>query len=213
MISITSWESNIGALGIFRAFLPMIPLFKAALRDWKHRELDASTWIPMILMGIFFLGAELATSLTWNIVLKIVITLIILLFPYFLHLYELGDAIAIISISLTHISTTKPILGGFFITTIFPDFGLTMLWNTELIMLLVASLETAYGLASSGRRKSLNLNAFPPYFCIVKEKDLSKASFLKREAPLVSFLLPGYVLTVLFGSIIPIPHLVPAMNT
>ncbi|MEM3711927.1 MAG: hypothetical protein QXR97_00070 [Thermoproteota archaeon] len=211
MIQIVLWEHGFEAFRLLRTILPIVLLSNAALQDLRHRELNASAWFPMIIMGIVFLGVELATSpRAVGIIVRLVITLVILLLPYFLHLYELGDVIVIISLSLTHISTTEPILGGFFIIRLFPDFGLTMLWNTELIMLFLVLLKTIYELASGnwGKRKvgkhspdsnvSLNL-------VVIRKNENSRASFFKQETPLISFLLPGYVLTILFGSIFPLP--------
>jgi len=185
-------------------------LFNAAIQDWKRRELNASAWAPIVIVGFFFLVLELVTSKAWDIVSKLTITLITLLLPYFLHLYELGDAVVIISLSIAHVSTIRPILGGFFLTTFFPDFGLTMLWNTELIMILISSLRKIYNYALGRRRRlmeehpedgsilSIDVEAF-------EKNGVDKTHFLKKEVPLVSFLLPGYVLTIFFGSIIPLP--------
>lgn len=205
MISIATLGINIEAFSMLKAVVPIVFLFNAAIQDWRRRELDASAWAPMVIMGFFFLGLELASPFrVWNIVLKLITTLITLLIPYFLHLYELGDAVVVISLSLVHVSTTKPILGGFFLTTPFPDFGFTMLWNTELITLLLFLLKKVY--KSALRKRLLTVgNTSSTRIEAVRENKGGKALFLKQELPLVSFLLPGYVLTILFGSIIPLP--------
>lgn len=213
MLQVILWKHCLESLTITRNFLPVIFLFNAAAQDLKNRELDASAWVPMIMLGIVSLGVELAASLNiWKVIMSVVVTLATLCLPYFFKLYELGDAIMMIGLGLTHISTMRPVLGGFFLRTLFPDFGLTVLWNTELIMIVTALLKRLYDLASGGWGKSPTSDKSPyaraPYLISprsAKEDKHAEASFLKHTIPLVSFLLPGYVVTILFGSLVPPP--------
>jgi len=209
MVRATLWGESIGVPVLIRAVLPIAPLLNAAVQDFKRRELDASAWVPILVVGIVFLVVELAASSnTGGIVARLVITLTTLLLPYFLHLYKLGDAIVMIGLSLTHVSTTKPILGGFLLTALHPDFGLTVLWNTEIIMLLLTLLEAFCKASSRGLKrgaassKATSEEASPIPLWVGRGKI---RRFFRREAPLVSFLLPGYVVTILFGSLVPLP--------
>lgn len=196
---------------IVKSLLPVALLFNAAIQDFRRRELNASAWAPIITLGIVSLGVELLASLNvGDVVTRLGITIVTLSLPYFLRLYELGDAIIVIGLSLTHISTTRPFLGGCFLRTLFPDFGLTVLWNTEIIMLLIVLSKRFFDLVSEGRGETLT-NSKPLHAKITHgippkavRENKRRSSFLKQKIPLVSFILPGYVVTILFGSLTPL---------
>ncbi|MEM1558615.1 MAG: hypothetical protein QXT26_03055 [Thermoproteota archaeon] len=195
---------------IVKSFLPVVLLFNAAIQDFRHRELDASAWVPIIILGIFSLGFELLASLNvGGVVTRLGVTIITLSLPYFLRLYELGDAIIVIGLSLTHISTTRPFLGGGFLRTLFPDFGLTVLWNTEIIMLLIVLSKRFLDLVSENwweiftNSKLLHARITHGITLKAVKENKREGSFLKQKIPLVTFILPGYAVTILFGSLIP----------
>jgi len=200
------YSQSLGALETIRIFLPPLLLLEAAIQDFKNRELDASAWLPLVILGIVYIGVELLdSSCLMDIVAKLVVTLTTVFLPYFLNLYEIGDAVIMAGLSLTHISTTRPFLRGSFLRIFFPDFGLTILWDTEIIMLLTALSKTLCNLALRRPVRFLleekvgvgiaHSNTIKRYF----------EAFLKQNTPFVSLLLPGYVVTLLFGSIIPLP--------
>lgn len=194
-------------------FIPLLLLIKAAVQDFKQKELDASSWLPIIILGGLSLGVELTVSPNGvEVIMRLVVTLTVFSTLYFLNLYEAGDAVMMIGLSLIHISTKRPLVGGCFLQTLFPDFGFTILWNTELLVLILISLKTAFKTFSRALKKDIVNNRlfdiktahlmFPGK---IRGKDYVEPNVLKQKIPLVSLLLPGYVVTILFGSIAPLP--------
>ena len=195
-----------------RNFVPIVLLLNAAVQDLKHRELDASAWLPIITLGVFSLSVELtASSNRVETIMRLVVTLTIFFTLYFLNFYGAGDAVVMTGLSLTHISTKKPMVKGCFLQTLFPDFGFTILWNTELIILMLISLKIVSKMISKAFKTHIVKNKLHVKIAqlMFSEKtggeDREEPSVLKQKAPLVSLLLPGYLMTILFGSIVPLP--------
>jgi len=201
------------AFNHIKNFIPVVLLLNAAVQDFKRKELGASAWLPIITLGVFSLCVELTASPNRvETITRLVATLTTFSTLYFLNLYEAGDAVIVIGLSLTHISTKKPLVRGCFIQTLFPDFGFTILWNTELMMLILVSLKTVSKKASEALRTCIVKNmllhikiAHLMFSNKTNGEDCDKPSVLKQKIPLVSLLLPGYVITILFGSIAPLP--------
>lgn len=187
-------------------------LCHAAFQDVKHRELEASAWVPIILLGVSTLIIELTVSSKLETILpRLMVMLVTLTLMFLLGLYELGDTLLLIGIGLTHISITQPLLQGCLLQLPFPEFSLTVLLNAELFSLIMIALNLIHNLYSGAlteggekpfHEKIIRLLFFKAVKPIVETGQSIK--FVKQTVPMVLFILIGYVATLLFGSLIPI---------
>jgi|YelNatPaOPRAMG01_1025707.scaffolds.fasta_scaffold32532_2 hypothetical protein len=202
------------AFSSLRIFFSALLLCHAAIQDIKRRELEASAWVPIILLGVSTLIVELAVfSQLETILPKLALTLATLSLLFLLGLYELGDALMLIGIGLTHISTTRPLVQGCLLQLPFPDFSLTVLLNAELFSLTIIVLNLVHNLNSGAlaevRKKFLREKLIHLLLLKAVKPDVEtgrRIVFVKQTVPMVLFILLGYVATLLFGSLIPLPY-------
>jgi hypothetical protein len=212
----TTVFSNIGlqAFSSLRIIFSTLLLCHAAIQDIKHRELEASAWVPVILFGVSTLIIELAVSSSLETILsRLVLMLATLSLLFLLGLYELGDALILAGIGLTHISTTRPLVQGRLLQMPFPEFSLTVLLNAELFSLTTIVLNLVHNLHSGAlaevRKKIFHGKII--HLLLLKAVKPSvetgrRIVFVKQTVPMVLFILLGYVATLLFGSLIPMPY-------
>lgn len=204
-------------LGLKALFIvPM--LCYAAYQDLENRELDASTWASMLILGISMITLEFTPTMLPQMFLKLTQSIALLTMFLLLGLYELGDALILIGICLAHVSTSRPLLGGHFLKPYFPDFSLTVLLNSEIFSLTTMLSNLIHNLRS-GAWNTLAVDE--PFqkkvFCMLflrtvgqgldarKGHATNHSTFVKRTIPVVLFILPGYVVALIFGSLLPLP--------
>ncbi|MEM2088633.1 MAG: hypothetical protein QXF52_08220 [Thermoproteota archaeon] len=188
-------------------------LCNAAIQDVKNRELEASAWVPIILIGVSTLIVELVFSRLETILPRLALILATLSLLFLLGLYELGDALILVGIGLTHISTTKPLIKGCLLQLPFPEFSLTVLLNAELFSLIIIVLNLVHNLYSGAladvREKVLREKVLHLLFLKAVKPGVETGQsikFVKQTVPMVLFIFLGYAATLLFGSLIPLPY-------
>ncbi|MEM3390251.1 MAG: hypothetical protein QW491_12710 [Thermoproteota archaeon] len=200
----------------------IILLCQAAFQDLKKRELDASAWLPILLLGLSAFILQLASNMLLETFFKLVQTMSLLGLLLFIGLYGPGDALILVSICLTHVSTTRPLLHGGLLRFFHPDFSLTVLLNAEIL----SSTSVASNLFHNLRSGAWSSSPSEPFkkrftsmllFRAVRKGDESSPNgldiggaagrivFVKKTVPLAFFILIGYVVTLLFGSLLPLP--------
>jgi hypothetical protein len=209
------------AFACFKTVLEMLLLCPAVFQDLENRELDASAWLPILLLGVSALTLELASNMLLETVLKTVQTLSLLGLLLLLGLYGPGDALILVGICLTHVSTTSPLLQGSLLRFSNPDFSLTVLLNAEILSSATVASNLFHNLRSGAwsssqpgepfrRRVSrmLLLRAVGEEESSRKklaQSTLSRKVFVKKTVPLTFFILISYGVTLLFGSLVPLP--------
>ncbi|MBO3833258.1 MAG: hypothetical protein FGF51_07785, partial [Candidatus Brockarchaeota archaeon] len=124
-------------------------------------------------------------------------------------------------VCLTHVSTTMPLLHGGLLRVFYPDFSLTVLLNAEILSSTIVASNLVHNLRSGAwgsypsepfkKRiiRMLLLRAVGNGESSLKELDIGSAGsgivFVKKTVPLAFFILPGYLATLLFGSLLPLP--------
>ena len=212
------FSQGLQAFSGLKTLLSLLILCHAAFQDLEERELGASAWLPILLLGALTLILEPA-QLLLETALSIIHTLSVLSILFLLGLYGLGDALILAGICLTHVSTTRPLLQGCLVKLLYPDFSLTVLLNSEILSLTMIASNLAHNLRSGAwdsmpkeepfkKRvvKMLLLRAVKQ--CVEAQGEACNAQkkfFAKQTVPMVVFILPGYVATLLFGSLIPLP--------
>jgi hypothetical protein len=212
------FSQGLQAFSSFKTPLSILILCHAAFQDLKKRELGASAWVPILLLGVLTLILEPASTTLLEKALSLVQTLSVLSTLFLLGLYGLGDALILAGICLTHVSTTRP-LQGCLIRLLYPDFSLTVLLNAEILSLTTVASNLVHNLRSGAwdslsreepfkRRvaRMLLLRAVRQSVEAPEEAyNGRKMFFAKQTVPMVVFILPGYVATLLLGSLIPLP--------
>lgn len=215
-----NWDLQ--AFSDLRIIFSTLLLCHAAVQDLKHKELEASAWIPIVLLGVSTLIFEITVFSQLETVLpRLALMLTILSLMFLLGLYELGDAIILVGIGLTHISTTRPLVQGCLLQLPFPEFSLTVLLNAELFSLttIVSNLVHNLGSGALAEVKKKLFHKRLVYMLLLKAvkrgvetgreeyvtEDSKRMMFVKQTVPMVLFILLGYVATLLFGSLIPMP--------
>lgn len=200
----------------------IILLCHAAFQDLKKRELDASAWLPILLLGLSAFILQLASNMLLENFFKLVQTMSLLGLLLLLGLYGPGDALILVSICLTHVSTTRPLLQGGLLRVFHPDFSLTVLLNAEILSSTIVASNLFHNIRSGAwgsfpgepfKRRIVRMlllravrNRGEP-----SQKGLdtggagSRIVFVKKTVPLAFFILIGYVVTLLFGSLLPLP--------
>ncbi|MBO3755209.1 MAG: hypothetical protein FGF53_10120 [Candidatus Brockarchaeota archaeon] len=207
------------AFSCFKTLFPVILLSQAALQDLEKRELDVSAWLPILLLGVSALALELASSVLLETFFKLVQTLSLLGLLLLLRLYGPGDALIMVGVCLTHVSTARPLLQGCFLKLFYPDFSLTVLLNAELLSLTTIALNLLRNLHSGGCRNLPKAEPFRKMFVCALLKTVSRGEAseecaagsggcgvvsVKQTVPMALFILLSYVVTLLFGSLLPL---------
>ncbi|MEM2940163.1 MAG: hypothetical protein QW304_01210 [Thermoproteota archaeon] len=207
------FDPGLQAFSILRTVFSALLLCHAAVQDVKNRELESSAWAPIILIGVSTLIMELVSSRLETILPRLALILSTLSLLFLLGLYELGDALILIGIGLTHISTTRPLAQGCLLQLPFPEFSLTVLLNAELFSLTIIVLNLVHNLYSGAlaevREKILREKILHLLFLKAVKPDVEtgrRIMFVKQTVPMALFIFLGYVATLLFGSLIPLPY-------
>lgn len=208
------FDPGLQAFSSLRIVFSALLLCHAAVQDVKHRELDASAWVPIILLGVSTLIMELTVfSQPETILPRLALILSTLSLLFLLGLYELGDALILVGIGLTHVSTTKPLVQGCLLRLPFPEFSLTVLLNAELFSLTIIVLNLAHNLYSGALAESRNNILREKIFNLLFSKAVKPGVetgqgiiFVKQTVPMALFIFLGYAATLLFGSLIPLPY-------
>jgi hypothetical protein len=182
----------------------------------EKRELVASSWLPILLLGALTLILEPASTILERAP-SLIQTLSVLITLFLLGLYGLGDALILAGICLTHVSTTRPLLQGCLLRLLYPDFSLTVLLNSEILSLMMILSNFVHNLRA-GAWGNLKEESFKKRVMkmlllravrqgvedLGKVYDGQKTFFVKKTVPMVVFILPGYVATLFLGSLIPL---------
>ncbi|MGC8831620.1 MAG: hypothetical protein ACP5PQ_03470 [Thermoproteota archaeon] len=206
------FDLGLQAFSSLRIVFSALLLCNAAFQDVKNRELEASAWVPIILIGISTLIVELVFSRLETILPKLALILSTLSLFFLLGLYELGDALILVGIGLTHISTTQPLAQGRLLQLPFPEFSLTVLLNAELFSLAIIVLNLVHNLHSGAlaevRGKVLREKVLHLFFLKAVKPGVEtgrRIMFVKQTVPMALFIFLGYAATLLFGSLVPMP--------
>lgn len=200
----------------------IIMLCHAAFQDLEKRELDASAWLPILLLGLSAFILQLASNMLFETFFKLVQTMSLLGLLLLLGLYGPGDALILAGVCLTNVSTTRPLLQGGLLRVFHPDFSLTVLLNAEILSSATVASNLFHNLRSGAwgpypgepfkkrivhmllLRAVRNGGESSP-----RGLDAGSAEggivFVKKTVPLAFFILPSYVVTLLFGSLLPLP--------
>ncbi|MGB9718689.1 MAG: prepilin peptidase [Thermoproteota archaeon] len=203
------------AFSFFKTFLPVVLLCPAALQDLEKREVDASTWLPILLLGLSTLVLELASSMLLETFFKLFQAVSLIGLLLLLRLYGPGDALILAGICLTHVSTTRPLLQGRFLQLFYPDFSLTVLLNAEVLSFTTIASNLLRNLRSGAWRtlpKEEPLGKRVASMLLLKTVSQGEAAgsggcrtvSAKQTVPMALFILLSYVATLLFGSLIPV---------
>lgn len=208
------------AFSCFKMLFPVILLSHAALQDLEKRELDVSAWLPILLLGLSALALELASRVLLETFFKLVQTLSLLGLLLLLRLYGPGDALILVGVCLTHVSTARPLLQGRFLKLFYPDFSLTVLLNAELLSLTPIALNLLRNLRSGAWRNLPKAEPFRERFTRTLLKTVSRGEApsgecstgsggcgvvsVKQTVPMALFILLSYMVTLLFGSLLPL---------
>lgn len=209
------------SFSFFKTFLTVVLLCRAALQDLEEREVDASAWLPILLLGLSALALELASNMLLETFFKLFQAIGLMGLLLLLRLYGPGDALILVGICLTHVSTTRPLIQGRFLQLFYPDFSLTVLLNAEVLSLATIASNLFRNLCSGAWRTmskeplrkriaSMLLNTVSrrveaPLGGCASGSDGCRIVFAKQTVPMMLFILLSYVATLLFGSLIPLP--------
>jgi hypothetical protein len=211
------------AFSCFKTFLPVVLLCRAALQDLEEREVDASAWLPILLLGLSNLVLELASNMLQETFFKVFQAISLMGLLLLLRLYGPGDALILVGICLTHVSTTRPLLQGRFLQLFYPDFSLTVLLNAEVLSLATVASNLLRNLCSGAWRtlpkeeplrkriasmllpNTVRLRVEAPRGGCAAGSGGCRIVSAKQTVPMALFILLSYVATLLFGSLIPVP--------
>ncbi|MGQ9479524.1 MAG: hypothetical protein ACUVQ0_05895 [Thermoproteota archaeon] len=173
----------------------------AALQDVRSREISIFTWGPVLATGVFSGAVSILVSPLHILPRTVVFTALTVVFSA-LGLLKAGDTVLLLGIGLSHVPLERPLISGMFLNIFSPGFGLTVLLNTELLSLTLIPAKIVNGLKKGGWRKALSRIILSVRKHSAHKHDYSHAEI--HGNPLVPFMLPGYLFTLLFGSILPV---------
>ncbi len=222
-IGVECFNQVLQAFSSLKTLVSIFLLCHAAAQDFENRELEASAWVPVILLGALTLILELTVSPFETILAKVFLNIILLSLFFLLGLYGLGDALILAGVSFTHVSTTRPLLQGRLLQLSFPEFGITVLLNAELLSSATMVLNMVRNLRSGAWSTVLKGEPFHrrlAYMLLLRAVEQrigaglegcsadgseNRMVFVKQTIPMALFIFFGYVVTLLFGSLIPLP--------
>ncbi|MEM3646873.1 MAG: prepilin peptidase [Thermofilum sp.] len=222
MIGLEVLNHGLQAFLSVKTLVSTILLCHAAFQDLEGRRVEASAWFPLILLGVLTLMLELTFSPLESLLERVVSSISLLSLFLLLGLYGLGDALILAGLGLAHVSTTRPLLQGSLLQLPLPEFSLTVLLNAEILSSAMMVSNIAHNLRSGAWRTVLKGESFrkrlsymllfravgrrvavAPESC--SDNAGGRMVFVKQTVPMVLFILLGYVATLFFGSIIPMP--------
>lgn len=202
-----------------KTLVSMLLLCHAASQDLEGREVEASAWVPVILLGVLTLMLELKVSPLETLLARAVSTIGVLSLFLLLGLYGLGDALILAGLGLTHVSTTRPLFQGSLLQLPLPEFSLTVLLNAEILSSATMVSNIVHNVRSGAWSTVLKGEPFQrrlAYALLRRavehgvdagpgEYSEKRIVFVKQSVPMVLFIFFAYVATLLFGSLIPLP--------